>query len=442
MRQTIANAGSGSSIAGAFLLTLLAIPLVNVIQAGMQDAIAPIVAHRLNALVRAKLVDPFTAIELYRKKLINDDELLRLTRAEGWPDWQTDYIKQLSVALYDQGELINAHWRGLINDGQVSEQLSKRGYTSEHIALWKELAQRIPGPGELISIAVREGFDDQVARQFGYDEAFPAQAAEAAEKGGLAVEWFQRMWRAHWRLPSVTQGFDMFHRGIITKPQLELLLRASDIPSFWRTKLIELSYNVVTRVDVRRMYKLGVFSIDEVYDRYLARGYSPDDAQAMTEWTVREYAEEDRQLTKNDILRMYRDSILNDNEATAYLDALGFDVLESGLLLAREDLAKTELYEKEVIKNIKTGYIQYVFDDGDVYAQLGKLDPPAGFIEDQLALWKLERARRVIRPTVAQLKDMWLGEVITEVQLDLEMIGRGYRDLYIDWYKALWLKGG
>jgi len=438
VKQTISNARAGKSQGELVLLGAIVVALGQVLARGVSDALSPMVTHRINALLRPQLADAFTAIELFRRKIIDQDDLLKFTRANGWPDWQTEQIKKLTEVLYDPGELQQGYWRGLVNDGTVADQLSKRGYSTEHIALWKELSERIPSPGDLVAIAVREGFDDSVARQFGYDEAFPGDAADAAEKGGMQKKWFSRLWRAHWRLPSVTQGFDMFHRQIITRPQLELLLRASDIPSFWRTRLIQLSFNVVTRVDVRRMYALGVLTEQQVYQRYSDGGYSPDDARDLTEWTIKEYAETERVLTRTDILSMYRESILNLDEVTAYMEALGYGGPEIGLLIAREDLAKEAAYEKEIIKNVKAGYMSGVFDENDVRAEIGKLDPPASYVDDTLQLWRLEKARRVIRPTVTQLRDMWLGEVINDAQLKIELQGRGYSEQYIEWYRSLW----
>lgn len=438
IRNTIANARSGQNAAGLILLAPLVLALTQVLQSGVQQALSPIVAHRLNALIRAQLGDSYSSISLFVRGIISKDDLLKLTRANGWPDWQTDQYIQLAQRLTSEDMLLVGYWRGLVSEAKVDDQLAKAGYKQEDIALWKQLSERIPSPSDLISIAVREGFDDAVARQFGYDEAFPSDAAEAAEKGGMPTEWFARMWRAHWRLPSVTQGFDMFHRGIMSRQELDLLLRASDIPSFWREKLVQLSYNVVTRVDVRRMYALGVISEQEVYQRYIDGGYSPDDARDLTEWTVAEYAETERELTKTEILSMYRDSILNENECTVYLDALGYNSPTIGLLLAREDLAKEAAYEKEVVANVKSAFMANIYDETDVRAQVGKLDPPAGYVDDLIELWKLEKTRRLVRPTVTQLRDMWLEKVITDNELKRELEGRGYSDTYITWYKTLW----
>jgi hypothetical protein len=437
-KKVIANARSGQHQAEVLLLIPFVMALIGILSSGMQQAISPAVSHTFNRILRLQLVDSYTAVELFRRNLVNDADLKQLTRSNGWPDWQTELMKKLSEVVVNEGDLLNGYWRGEVSEAMVNEQLGKRGYSPQYIDLWKKLSERIPSPGDLISIAVREGFDDAVAARFGYDEAFPSEAAEAAAKGGLSTQWFRRLWRSHWRLPSITQGFDMFHRGIMSKADLELLMRAADIPSFWRDRLIQLSYNVVTRVDVRRMYDLGVLSIQEVYQRYLAQGYTPDDAAKMTEWTVAEYAETERELTKTDILGMYRDSVLNENEATGYLTALGYEETSIGLLLVREDLRKAADYEKEVITNIKSGYMANIYDENDVRAELGKLDPPAGYVDDMLELWRLEKRRRLTRPTVTQLRDMWLTEVISDNELQRELEGRGYSELYIDWYKALW----
>jgi hypothetical protein len=438
VRTTIANARTGEHQGALVILGAVAAALGQVLARGVSEAVAPAVVHRLNAILRLQLGDAYSSVSLHVRGIISKDELLQLTRANGWPDWQTEQYIQLAQRLTPDDMLLVGYWRGLVSGEKVSDQLRKAGYRPEDIELWKQLSERIPSPSDLISIAVREGFDDAVAGQFGYDEAFPLQAAEAAEKGGMPREWFSRLWRAHWRLPSVTQGFDMLHRGIISRDELELLMRASDIPSFWRQRLTQLSYNVVTRVDVRRMYALGVLTEQEVYQRYIDGGYNPDDAADLTEWTIAAYAEEERELTKTDILSMYRSSVLNEIETTAYLTALGYNEATIGLLIAREDLAKEADYEKEVVKNVKAGFMAGVFDETDVRAEIGKLDPPAGYVEDLLQLWKLEKTRRLVRPTVTQLRDMWLATVISDAELERELTGRGYSETYIRWYKSLW----
>jgi len=103
------------------------------------------------------------------------------------------------------------------------------------------------------------------------------------------------------------------------------------------------------------MYALGVYSEEQVYQSYLDGGYSPEDARDLTEWTVAEYAETERELTKTEILSMYRDSVLNVRETEAYLNALGYNDPTIGLWLAREDLAKEAAYEKQEFELAREG---------------------------------------------------------------------------------------
>ena len=85
-------------------------------------------------------------------------------------------------------------------------------------------------------------------------------------KAGLPEEQARNYWAAHWELPSAQMGYAMFQRRIIDHETLVMLLKSLDIMPFWRDKLIEMSYNPLTRVDVRRMYGLGVLSEEEVYN--------------------------------------------------------------------------------------------------------------------------------------------------------------------------------
>ncbi|GAH81965.1 unnamed protein product, partial [marine sediment metagenome] len=118
-------------------------------------------------------------------------------------------------------------------------------------------------------MAVREAFTPAIAKKFGQYEDFPPDFEKYAGMKGLSKEWAERYWAAHWSLPSPSQGYDMLHRGIIDNKELFMLMKALDIMPFWRDKLMQMSYHLLTRVDIRRMYKAGVLTEAEVYESYL-----------------------------------------------------------------------------------------------------------------------------------------------------------------------------
>lgn len=183
--------------------------------------------------------------------------------------------------------------RGIVDDKTHDSYLRKLGYQETDITHLKMLYRVVPPLNDLIRFAVREVYSPDIAQKFGQFEDFPDRFAVEAAKQGLDKEQAKNYWAAHWELPSPNQGFEMFHRGIINRDDLETLMRALDVMPYWRDKLIQMNYNPVTRVDIRRMYKMGIYARDDVYNHYLTIGYSPKDATDLTEFTVRYEAAED-----------------------------------------------------------------------------------------------------------------------------------------------------
>ncbi|GAH07018.1 unnamed protein product, partial [marine sediment metagenome] len=57
----------------------------------------------------------------------------------------------------------------------------------------------------------------------------------------------------------------------------------------------------LTRVDIRRMYKIGVITRAEVYESYLQHGYTDENAKRMTEFTVQWAAPKEASITRSDM---------------------------------------------------------------------------------------------------------------------------------------------
>jgi hypothetical protein len=151
-----------------------------------------------------------------------------------------------------------------------------------------------PPVGDLITMAVREVFTEEIATKFGQFENIPDKFITEARKSGLTPEYARWYWAAHWRLPGAEQGFRMFQRRIIDESELKMLLRALDVMPFWREKLISLAFHPLTRVDVRRMYKYGVIPrIDPkqlgadtpLVKTYTDLGYDLENSKRLAVWT-------------------------------------------------------------------------------------------------------------------------------------------------------------
>ncbi|MEM0010453.1 MAG: hypothetical protein QXT84_02025 [Candidatus Bathyarchaeia archaeon] len=286
-------------------------------------------------------------------------------------------------------EIAEAYLRGVISEEQHDAALRVMGYSDFDIAIKKALYWRIPSPSDLIRMAVREVFTPEIAEKFGQYEDFPEAFKEWARRLGISEFWAKAYWAAHWDLPSATQGFEMFHRRIITEEELKMLLRALDVMPFWREKLIQLSYNVIPRVDLRRMYTLGILTEEDVYERYLDLGYKPEDARALTEWTVRYYGPEEeseledyRNLTRELIVKAYKKGLINRNEAFARLVGLKYQEPDAELILK---LADTELEveggteqqlagREKIAQHVATAYVRGLMNRGEAMDALLRLN--------------------------------------------------------------------
>jgi hypothetical protein len=244
------------------------------------------------------------------KPLLTPDELARATirgtityneyidamRGQGYNPHQSNIVLSLHRTFLGVAECRDLWLRGEISEAEHDRKLRQLGIEERDVELLKKLYFYIPSPSDLVRMAVREAWSDDVARRFGYDEEFPAEFAEWAEKQGMSKEWARRYWRAHWVLPSPTMGYEMLHRGIISMEDLDTLLRTADYPKFWREKLIKLSYNPYTRVDVRRMYQMGILTREQVFRAYKDIGYDDEHAENLTKFTVAGASQEERDL--------------------------------------------------------------------------------------------------------------------------------------------------
>jgi len=356
-------------------------------------------------------------------------------------------------------DLITARLRGTISHDEYLREMGANGYQPVHAELLLQLAHLIPPPTDLIRMAVREAFNPEVIRKFRYLEDFPAEFAQWAEKLGIDREWAERYWVAHWELPSPTMGFEMFHRtvddstdpdaddltlpsgrkvqNVIGRRTLELLLRTADIAPFWRDKIIAVSYRPLNRVDVRRMFRMGVIDVDEVYRAYLDIGYNPRHAAMLTEWTVKEYGEGSRDLTKADILTAYREKRVTREDAKNMLIDLGYEDWEADVLLGREDYRREREREQLIIRLTRTQYTRGIIDRTQALQQLGELNLPSEQMQLLLETWDAQKQRKTRVPPLRDLVDFFQAGIITEEELREELSNLGFQRKYIDWYIRL-----
>ncbi len=300
------------------------------------------------------------------------------------PELRLGY-EQLSKQLLTAYEYIGAYRRGKQDEAELTRHLKQIGYDDREISLLMEISLVIPGVQDLIRMAVREAFTPETIKRFQYDEAFPTDILQFTRKLGLADEWVLRYWYAHWELISPNQAYEMLHRLrpgrsklTFTEDDLDLLLKTADYPVFFRERLKAVSYNPITRVDVRRMYKLKIFDAAEVKERYKDLGYADADAQSLADFTVKYEADDG-----TDVRDKYK--------------ALSLSTLKS---LYMKDAITEQEYHDRIIK------LGYAEEEAKLIIELAKLDNT-----DDVAI---DFKKKFINDMLADVSNAFANRMITE----------------------------
>lgn len=319
----------------------------------------------------------------------------------------------------------------------LDNDLRRIGIHPNYFELYKTLAHPIPPIQDIITMAVREAFTPSIAQRFGQYEDMPSEYIKWAERKGLDREWAERYWAAHWSLPSPMQGFEMLHRGIITKVDLELLLRAQDIMPFWRSKLIEMAYKPLTRVDVRRMFRTGVLDEKGIKKAYTDLGYNEENAGYMTEFTIRSTRETLSGFRASDVINAYSKRFIDSGEARTLLRDIGIKADEIDYVIHTADNKREWFFKQERIDAISNLYRKGKIPQTQVRSLLSQLGLTGDYIQTLLEQWELKaEAEKEATWTSAQTLKFLKQGLITPERAVQELTLLGYNTERINIYIA------
>ncbi|KKL46857.1 hypothetical protein LCGC14_2341350, partial [marine sediment metagenome] len=354
------------------------------------------------------------------------------------------YTKIHRPALPAVAEAIEGWRRGEYSETERNDILAKIGFTDKDIEVLIEISWATPSVQDLITMAVREVFTPDVAERFGIFEGFEEVANQAESllfKAGIRPETLKLFWGAHWELPSVLQGFEMLHRDVIEESDLDLLLRAKDVMPFWRDKIKAIAFSPFTRVDLRRMHKFGVLNEKQLFQGFKDIGFDAEKAATMVEFTLAFNADDDdtnsrkdknRDLTRSDVLRIFRDGLMGQKAAEEILASLGFDPLEIQFLIEREIFLQEEDKLKKTLTALRRGFLDGVFSENDLVARLGTFNLPTKMTDDFLEGLRLELEVSTAIPSKSEILRWFKKELIDETKTRALLEQRSFRKEDID----------
>ena len=354
-------------------------------------------------------------------------------------------------------ELLTAEKRIEKLDYDVNNALKEAGYNDKEISILRELSWYYPSPTDFIRFAVREVFTEDKETQEALGAEFPEDIVKYAEKAGMRKDVLEWYWKAHWELPSPTQVYEMLHRlnpdvlevrkeaykemGLDEeklKTDLETVkfyLKQADYDKRWRERLLAISYNPLTRVDLRRVYELGLIDDKEVVARLMEVGYTKADAELLLNFYKSLKVGAEKDLTKSEILRLFRYGEITEEECLSMLMDLGYDETEANFIISLEIAKEAEDEIDDIIDTLTEKFVWGEITEKEFVEELDKLGIKATRRDKIVEKARRRKERMVRMPTKEDIIKWYNSKLIDEDKarelLSLIRIPTEYHDYYL-----------
>lgn len=384
---------------------------------------------------------------MYNRELIGLPDLAKYGAMLGFsPAWTARLLKS-SKQLPSLMDAIVMYRRGIINKERFDKLVHATGWESSVIDEMLDVTKYFPGVQELIRFAVRDVYTPATVDEYQLLLDLPPKLLEECKKIGMPEDQAKNFWGSHWELPSLGAVAEMLHRRVkkpdgeqFTSEDFATFLRVNDYSPYWRGMIEQISYNPLTRVDVRRMYELGVVDKQKVHDNYLDLGYTEENAELMTEFTTVHDSPDTVGFTRSTLTDAYVKGAITFEELEMLFKEIGIIGKASAYWLEIAQYNKTEAEVTKIITRYTEAYLTGSRDIDSIRADLNQADLPAHYIDKILADMLADKLSKRKVPPVDTLIDWLESHTIDDSQFHGRMRLLGYSDEDILLYMTKILK--
>ena len=258
----------------------------------------------------------------------------------------------------DPMSVIQAWRRDPAKYERLFSDLKDQGWSDDAIETLKFVTQFMPSAQDLVNWQAKEVFEPAMITKYGLDDEFAGLDLSLFAKIGVTEEQALNYWRAHWEHASWLQVVDMLRRGQLTEKDIWDWFRLVEIPPYWRDKLMAVSWEVPTRVDVRRFWEMRTIDEARLREIYTALGYHGKDLDDYVLWTK-------IYVDFPDLMTRYKNGWLTLDEVRAELVKIGMskdraeELIQTKVKAVASEKTVTEkdVTKAEIVKGVKQGVI-------------------------------------------------------------------------------------
>lgn len=390
------------------------------------------------------ILDPQSMVTAMFRGLQTQDETVANLFQHGFEPENAARLIETAHRPLDFGQIRTLYWRGKLSEAQVAERLKALGVKDadlEHYTtLWRPsdpFTGEVPSFQDVIQMAVRDVFDPVAVARYGLDAGYPDEVSQFADILGYGDYWAKKYWAAHWQMPGFATARRMlFMSDSFDTTDMRRLLRYADYPPGLVEPMMDATYNPLSRVDIRRMYDLGVMGTAELRSAYQRIGYNDRDADYMVEFTIAYTQEEKVATAKTQILRALRDWLITEQETLDYLLRIGMDSRKASETVGEALIQRALDAEIEEVQTLRVRYNKGLDDVSVVANKLGALNYSNERIQAILRSFELGRQRSERTPSRANLDTFLRKGIIDSARYMVEMAKMGYSGEHAAWFLA------
>lgn len=339
--------------------------------------------------------------------------------------------------------LVRLKMRGRIPDAELGPLLRKEGYIDDGDAKrLQDTLEAWPGMDDVIRFLVRDVDDAGIVQRFGMDDGFRAKwgekLADYGRGAGVSEELAKLYWRAHWRLPSPTQLYEMAQRlrpgrvekGLeVTLDDLKTALTQDDLLPFWIPREIAIAYRPLTRTDAKASFQVRAITDEEFKEQLQDVGYSKDDADKLfaLEDTVRRKREAQQSglPTVRGLAAQFADGALTEADYRDLLAQLAKPPEAIDVAVKNGQTIRRTKRRATAIKANKQGYLTGVLDDWEAQNNMLQVGLAPDVVVELVAEWReLRKARGKMAPASMLCTWRWRNLInAAQHQTALERVG-------------------
>lgn len=384
--------------------------------------------HIADALIEGarSYPDMSTVIELYRRHVIGQDQLIFYLQRNGLPEQVIGQVTNLVNQIMSPADLADMVVRGIRTEADAAPVAEESGIRPSDFHDLTLLTGEPPGLQQLLE-GYRRGFIDRAELEHGIrqsryrDEWIPLleklryvpisvadavnatvqnhisqeQAASIADQNGLSPGSINTLIETAGEPLSRTEMSELVNRGEATEAEFVQAMRESRV----KDKYIPLAFRLRRRIpparEISAALSHGAIDHQTAIRKIMDYGYSEQDAEIIVKSAAHLKVAAHKANITSAVLAAYEEFLIPRSEALDLVKQMGYDDKEAAFILEGADFRQSARIVNQAVTSVRSHYVSRRIDRQTASGELDALGLPSANRDYLLSIWDLERSVNV-----------------------------------------------